>query len=121
MKRSTKLIITVAFVAAITVSLLAGHCIAEQQYRNARAQRCETLLSFAINKAETEDLSDPNVMEALISNVYAAYQFCDDPGLSAQLHDLWNALIFRSDSLMGSDDLLATQLRNIAHAMETKK
>ena len=52
-------------------------------------------------------------MEALISNVYAAYQFCDQPHLSEQLYDLWNTLIFDRNRYIGQEDMLVAQLRNI--------
>jgi hypothetical protein len=121
MKVYTKIIITIVFVVSILAAAFAGSCIKEQEIRIGRTQRCHTLISFAINKAETNDLSNPDIMEALISNVYAAYELCDDPSVSAQLHDLWNDLIFDGDGYIGHEDKLATQLRIILEALAISK
>jgi len=86
---------------------------------DSRMRRCQTLITFAIDKAESEDLSYQDNMEALISNIYAAYQFCDDPSLSAQLHDLWNTLIFEGERYIGNEDTLTAQLRTILDIMQT--
>ncbi|MGN0626746.1 MAG: hypothetical protein ACI4IT_02115 [Oscillospiraceae bacterium] len=120
MKKITKVVISIAFIIAIAASFFAGSYIKEQEHIGSRVQRCNTLISFAIDKAENEDLSDQDIMETLISNVYAAYEFCDNPNLSAQLHDLWNTLIFEGDSYIGSEEVLVTQLRNILEMMQTE-
>ena len=114
MKGITKVFTSIVFIILIVVSFSVGNHMKEQECSNGRAQRCNTLISFAIDKAENEDISDPDTMEALISNVYAAYQFCDDSSLAEQLHDLWNTLIFEGDSYIGREEVLVNQLRNIA-------
>lgn len=114
MKRITKAGIAAAFILAMIISFFAGNYLKEREYADKRVQYCNTLLSFAVDKAENEDLSDQNVMKALISNVYAAYGYCDKPDLSSQLHDLWNMLIFEGDSYIGREEELVTQLKNIA-------
>lgn len=121
MKTYTKILITVVFVVSILAAAFAGSCIKEQEIRIDRTQRCHTLISFAIDKAETHDLSDPDIMESLISNVYAAYELCDDPNTSAQLHDLWNDLIFDGDRYIGSEDALVNQLTIILETIEISK
>lgn len=112
-------VIIAAFIVVIVVSFFAGSHIKEQKYLDSRAQRCTTLISFAIDKIERDDLSDQDVMEAVISNVYAAYQFCDNPNASGLLHNLWNELIFESDNYVDSKDVLVTQLKDIAGKIET--
>ena len=52
-------------------------------------------------------------MEAVISNVYAAYQFCDNPNVSNLLHDLWNELIFEGDSYV---DIINEQIQKLTKA-----
>ena len=121
MKVYTKILIAVVLVVSILSAAVAGSCIKEQEIRIGRTQRCHTLISFAINKAETHDLSNPDIMEALISNVYAAYELCDDPSVSAQLHDLWNDLIFDGDRYIGREDALAAQLEIILEALAFSK
>ena len=118
MKKISRLAVCAAFLAAIIVSFAAGSFMKEQEYLDRRAQRCNTLISFAIEKAEHEDLSDQAVRKALVSDVYAAYEVCDRPNLSERLHDLWNTLIFDGDSYIGEEDLLITELRNISDMIQ---
>lgn len=118
MKNFPKLVISIAFIISIAVSFFAGSHLKAQAQIEGRMQRCHTLLTFAIDKAENEDLSNQDLMEALISNVYAAYQFCDDPHLAAQLHNLWNTLIFEDSYPAGEADALAAQLRIILETMQ---
>ncbi len=60
-------------------------------------------------------------MEAIISNVYAAYAFCDDPVLQSQLHDLWNVLIFEGDNYAAAKDILLAELKSVSNALRTEK
>ena len=113
MKKTMKVVILAAFLIVIGVSFFIGRQAERQEYLDNRLQNCHTLISFAIDKAENQDISDPDIMEALISNVYAAYQFCDQPHLSEQLYDLWNTLIFDGNRYIGQEDMLVAQLRNI--------
>ena len=112
--RQKRTVIIAAFIAATAISFFAGRSLTEQEYAASRSQRCNTLISFAVDKATNEDLSDPGIMAALISNIYAAYQFCDDPSGADQLHDLWNTLIFEGKRYPGNEDALVAQLRDIA-------
>jgi len=118
MKMRTRLLIGMVFVACVAASFFVGSHLKEQEYSNQRMQRCNTLISFAIDKAENMDLSDRDTMEALISNVYAAYEYCDKPELAKQLHDLWNTLVFEGDGYIGKEDVLVNQLRNISENMK---
>jgi len=92
-----KILICVIVIALLIGSFLAGGFVKEKKQAGFRVQRCCTLISFAIDKAENEDLSDQSTMQALISNVYAAYEFCDDAHSAKQLHDLWNNLLSEND------------------------
>lgn len=114
MKRIAKPMISVVFIISILISYLVGSYMKEQEMQENRIQQCNTLISFAIDKAENQELSDQDIMEALISNVYAAYQFCDDSTAAAQLHELWNELIFEGESYIGREDVLVDRLRTIA-------
>ena len=62
-------------------------------------------------------MSDQDVMEALISNVYAAYEYCDEQYPAEVLHDLWNELIFAGDSWLGREDALVSLLKNISEML----
>ena len=117
MKKTIKIVTFVAFLIAIGVSFFIGRQTERKEYLDNRLQNCHTLISFAIDKVENQDISDPDTMEALISNVYAAYQFCDQPHLSEQLYDLWNTLIFDGNRYIGQEDMLVAQLRSIAETI----
>ena len=119
MKAHRNIFIGIAFIVLMVVAFLVGSFMREQEYTRDRKEHCVTLVSFALNKLENEDISDQNVMEAMISNVYAAYQFCDDPILAMQLHDLWNALIRESD--VGIRDIALQELQSILNALTTSE
>lgn len=55
---------------------------------------------------------DEDTMEALISNIYAAYEYCDDPDMASALHDLWNALIFDGENISGKEEELKSALQS---------
>lgn len=117
MRLRKKLLIAIALVLLIVGSYLAGSHIQAQKYHDSRIQRCSTLISFAINKVETGDLTDPDMMEALISNVYAAYQYCDNSIAANQLHDLWNFLIFEEDHTT-TKEIAQTELNDILRTIK---
>ena len=117
MKNFSKLVISIVFIMAAAAAFFAGSHLREQAHTETRIQRCQTPLTFAIDKAETEDLADQDIMEALISNVYAAYQFCDDPHSAAQLHELWNDLMLDGERYIGREDTLTAQLQTILETM----
>ena len=119
MKKGTKILILIAFIIVAGTSFMAGSYIKEQEYLDGREERCKTLITFAIDKAENQDLSDPDIMEALISNVYAAYQVCDESTVAAQLHELWNALIIEGEGFIGREDELIEHMRNIVEYVST--
>lgn len=119
MKRLTKIALGACLIISMVISYIVGNQMKEQEMRRNRSQQCNTLISFAIDKAENHDLADQDIMEALISNVYAAYQFCDDSVAASQLHELWNGLIFEGDSFTGKEDVLVERLQNIAEMINS--
>lgn len=104
----------------VIVAFFAGSYAKEKEYYNSRIERCGTLVSFALDKVENGDISNQDTMEALISNVYAAYEYCDDSVLSNQLHDLWNYLIFEYDNSTSAEDIILVELRSVLNAIRTK-
>ncbi|GAA6514534.1 hypothetical protein [Merdimmobilis hominis] len=118
MRGAVKIVVCIAFAAAIAASFFLGSYKKEQEYTESRIQRCNTLILFAIDKAEKEDLSNQETMKALISNIYAAYELCDNPIGAQQLHDLWNTMIFEGETYIGKEDMLADQLRGILNRMQ---
>ncbi len=119
MKTKRNVLLGVIVVVLVAASFFAGCYMKEQAYSDDRIERCSTLISFALDKAENKDLSNPDIMKALISNVYAAYEYCDEPIVAQQLHDLWNYLIFESDDSATAKDILLVELRSASDAIKT--
>ena len=118
MKFGTKILALLAAVVLAGGGFSAGRYAEEQENMQIRQQRCRMLIGFAVDKAESEDLRDPDTMEALISNVYAAYHYCDEPA-AQRLHDLWNTLIFEPEAYTGGEEVLVEVLQGVAHSVGT--
>ena len=119
MKTSKKVFISIILIVIIVASFFAGRYVTQVENTNTRSGRCCTLISFAIDKAENGDLADQGTMRALISNVYAAYQFCDNSVVTSQLHDLWNFLIFESDgNLENAKEIALIELNDALRAVK---
>jgi hypothetical protein len=112
--------IPILFLVAMLLiaSFFLGSYVREQRYNRDRVQRCCTLISFAINKAENENLADMGTMSALISNVYAAYQFCDDSSAAPQLHDLWNFMLRESNKSSDVKDIVLNELNAVLNSIK---
>ena len=120
MKTSKKVFISVILIIVMAASFFVGRNITQVENFNTRSERCCTLIGFAIDKTENEDLTDQGVMRALISNVYAAYQFCDDSVVANQLHALWNFLVFESDGDFESvKEIALRELNDALRAIKT--
>ena len=119
MKTSKKVFISIILIVSIVASFFAGRYVTKVESTNTRSWRCCTLINFAIDKAENGDLADQGTMRALISNVYAAYQFCDNTTVAIQLHDLWNFLIFESDgNLENAKEIASIELNDALRAIK---
>ena len=118
MTAKKKLLLGLLAAALLIASFFCGQYAERRENERARRNRCDSLITLALQKAEEEDLTDPAVAEALISNVYAAYVLCDDPVVSARLHDLWNVLLFDRDAFIGQKDAL---VRELAGSYQVKK
>ena len=116
---SKKVFFIIILIAIVAASFFVGKYVAQEENTNARSERCGTLIGFAIEKAENGDLADQGTMRALISNVYAAYQFCDNSVVTSQLHDLWNFLIFESDgNLENAKEIALIELNDALRAVK---
>ena len=109
-----KFLMAVILIAAVCLGFFAGISFSHHQQAENRAERVHTFLSLSVDKLENlQQQYDSDVMEALISNVYAAYQSCDDTeSLAPALHALWNALIFDGDNLTGQEEALIQALKD---------
>ena len=121
MTTSKKVFIGITLTVVFIASFFAGRYVTQLDNSNIRNRHCCTLIGFAIDKAENGDFSDQGIMRALISNVYAAYQFCDNTTVANQLHDLWNFLIFESDgNLENAKEIALIELNDALHAIKVR-
>ena len=109
-----KFLMAVMLIAAVCLGFFAGISFSHYQQAENRAERVHTFLSLSVDKLEDlQQQYDSDVMEALISDVYAAYQSCDEKeALAPALHELWNALIFDGDNLTGQEEALIQALKD---------
>lgn len=108
--------------AMLRASFWAGGHIEHQKNQTAREQICLNFISFARDKAEKGDLSDDFTMEALISEVYAAWCYCSKGTVvDGQLHDLWNDLMRDGEKYIGEEDILIAQLDAISESIRMKR
>lgn len=108
-------LISVIICLLLVASFFVGSHVREQKLLDARIQRCRTFISFAIDKAEKEDFADQSAMKALASNIYAAYQYCDDVKEAELLHDLWNYVLLYSDD-SGAKEIVLQELYAVLNA-----
>ncbi len=53
--------------------------------------------------------------EALISYLYAAYEYCETPNLAAEIHTIWTTLLFNP---IEDDNARSMQLKTLSDAMK---
>ena len=51
----------------------------------------------------------------MISDLYAAYEYCDTPNLAAEIHTIWNTLLFDP---IEDENALSMQLKTLSDAMK---
>lgn len=108
-----KVFTSVVAVVACCLSFAVGNTVCRQNMLESRIRKCNTLISFAVDKLETlKNEYDSDIMEAVISNVYAVYEYCDEEEMKYALHDLWNTLIFDGENINGNESELISALQN---------
>ena len=114
--------IIICFIVAIllVVSFFAGSYVKEQKQNEARIYRCRTMISFAIDKADNGNIDEPSVRAALASNIYAAYQYCDDVTTAEQIHDLWNYVLNEGDN-SAAKEIVVQELNAIFNSYHPPK
>lgn len=106
-----KAAVAVIFILAVGISFFAGQYLSGKNQAEARAQKCRTMMTFAADKLDDmSEAYDEDTMEAMISNIYAAYEYCDEPDMASALHELWNALIFDGENISGKETELKSAL-----------
>lgn len=115
-----KIIICFTIVILLVASFFAGSYVKELEQNEARIYRCRTMISFAIDKAEKENIDEPSVRAALASNIYAAYQYCDDVTTAEQIHDLWNYVLNEGDN-SAAKEIVVQELNAIFNSYHPPK
>ena len=92
MKKSRNVIFVLLIILLVSTGFGLGRYTKKQEISKDRQLTFQQQIHSAVNKINTEDLQDPDTREAIISNIYAAYVYCDDPSLAGQLYDLWNKI-----------------------------
>ncbi len=120
MKKSIVIALVLTFIVCIAAAFSVGYHDRAQKQPEYDAQACQTLLSLAAQKIKYDDISNPDTMEALVSNVYAAWSHCPDPDAQSKLHDLWNALIFSYEDYAAQPELVMERLTEIRNLLPKK-
>lgn len=110
-----KMFVIGVFVVSVCMSFWAGNYFRCREESERRKQQCNTMIAFSVNKLENlKKQYDADTMEALISNIYAAYEYSPSGELSSALHELWNTLIFNGENIAGKEDDLIIALKDIS-------
>ena len=120
MKKRTVIVLVLSFLLSVTAAFSVGYHVREQKQPEYDVQACQTLLSLAAQKVKFDDISNPDTMESLISNIYAAWSHCPDSDAASQLYDLWNALIFSYEDYAAQPELLMERLQAIHNMLPQK-
>lgn len=113
MKKLGAVLVIVFFIAGVVLSFLAGNYMSNKEYMEERTQICRKYISFAIDTVQKKGLDLGGKTESIVSNLWVAHEFCDNPELSAELSNLWNILVYEEDTYITQEDKLAKQLENI--------
>lgn len=120
MKKRTAIVLVLSFLLSVTAAFLVGYHVREQKQPEYDVQACQTLLSLAAQKVKFDDISNPDTMESLISNIYAAWSHCPDPDAASQLYDLWNALVFAYEDYAAQPEVVMEHLLAIHNMLPSK-
>lgn len=113
MKKKSIVLVLILVLISAGVSYYVGNYVSDKEYSKSRLQRCEKNISFAIEKIEEKGLSEDGVLEAVASDIWVAHELCDNPEVSAELNNLWNALVYDEDTYVEQEDVLAQQLKDL--------
>ena len=118
MKRGRKIFLFLLLCIIAGSSFMVGSYLKEREQLQIRANHCKSLISFAIDKTEKQGILDADTISAIASNLYAAYHYCDDSILAAEIHELWNTLLFREDDYVGKEDELILKLKSLLERLK---
>ena len=113
MKKLGTVLTIVLFIAAVTLSFFVGDYMSDKAHKEEQAEQFGKYISLAIDTVENKGLSIDGVSGAIASNIWVAHELCDNPEISAELSNLWNTLTYEEDTLVGQEDVLTSQLKDI--------
>ena len=113
MKKLGAVMTIVLFIAAVTLSFFVGDYMSDKAHKEDQAEQFGKYISLAIDTVEGKGLSLEGATETIASNIWVAHELCDNPEISAELSNLWNTLVYEEDTLVGQEDVLASQLKDI--------
>ncbi len=113
MKQLGTVLTIVLFIAAVTLSFFVGDYMSDKAHKEDHAEQLVKYISLAIDTVEDKGLSLEGATETIASNIWVAHELCYDPEISAELSNLWNTLVYEEDTLVGQEDVLASQLKDI--------
>ena len=113
MKKKRTVLVIVVFIAAVALSFFVGGYMSDKAYKKNREEQFEKYISLAIDSVENKGLAITGASETIASNIWVAHELCDNPEISAELSNLWNTLVYEEDTLVGQEDILTSQLKNI--------
>ena len=113
MKKLGTVLTIVLFIAVVTLSFFVGDYMSDKAHKDDQAEQFGKYISLAIDTVEDKGLSVAGASEAIASNIWVAHELCDNPEISAELSNLWNTLVYEEDTLVGQEDVVASQLKDI--------
>ena len=113
MKRIGTALTIVFIIAGFAISFFIGHYVSDKSHTESRAAQFDKYISRAIDTIEDKGLSIDGAPEMIASNIWVAHEFCDSPEISAELSNLWYTIVYEKDELLGQEDVLTAQLKNI--------
>lgn len=113
MKKSGTVLVIVFFIAGVVLSFFAGNYISNKENMEERTQICRKYISFAIDTVQDKGLALEGASEFIVSNLWVAHEYCDNPEISAELSNLWNTLVYEGNMYVAQEDKLAMQLEDI--------
>ena len=113
MKKTGAVLAIVFFITGVVLSFFAGNYMSNREDGEERIQKCRKYILLTIDTVQDKGLALEGASETVVSNLWAAHEFCDNPEISAELSSLWNTLVYEEDTYAAQEDKLVMQLNDI--------
>ena len=111
-KKKNIIIIIGLLIITIFISGYVGYVIAENKNVASSEYEENRMINFSVIILEDlKDGYDEDLMENLISKIFAAHEYSNDD-ISPALYDLWDALISDGGNIVGKEDALIEALQS---------